>query len=103
LNIRRGQIQCLVLCFSQSQWNSSVSGGTKLATLDRSQDNAKALKKRSSAIVSLSKVVRMGVQVAVLAAGATLAVAGQILPGIMMAAMIRMRLALQSVEAAVAN
>lgn len=58
---------------------------------------------RGSALVAISKVVRMGVQVAILGTGATLAVEGLISPGVMMAAMIIMGRALQPVEQAVAN
>ena len=58
---------------------------------------------RGGALVALSKVVRMGVQTALLGTGAWLAIDGAISPGVMMAAMIIMGRALQPVEQAVAN
>ncbi len=80
------------------------------AVLGRLTDNQSATiatqasaSERGGALVSLSKVVRMGVQTAILGTGAWLAIDGAISPGIMMAAMIIMGRALQPVEQAVAN
>ncbi len=58
---------------------------------------------RAGIVLSMSKFVRMTLQVAILGVGAFLAVAGEITPGTMIAASIVMGRALQPVEMAVGN
>ena len=58
---------------------------------------------RSAALLGISKTVRMGVQIALLGAGAWLAINREISPGAMIAAMIIMGRALAPVEQAVAR
>jgi PrtD family type I secretion system ABC transporter len=58
---------------------------------------------RSAALVGISKTVRMGVQIALLATGAWLAIGRDVSPGAMVAAMIIMGRALAPVEQAVGN